>query len=45
MAYVELIDWSERYPQLSSLELCYLESTVCHMCGGQKEIGTLHNHG
>lgn len=35
---LELIDWSERYPQESSLQIAVRQSTVC-TCGKNKEIG------
>lgn len=36
----ELIDWSERCPNESSLEIAFRQSTVCR-CGGAKEIGVM----
>jgi hypothetical protein len=35
---LELIDWSERYPNESSREIAIRQSTLC-LCGRGKEIG------
>lgn len=35
---MELIDWSERYPELTPFQLAVLESTYC-LCGKPKPIG------
>ncbi len=35
---LELIDWSERYPEESALQIALRQSTVC-TCGKAKEIG------
>ena len=35
---LEFIDWSERYPEESSLQIAVRESTYC-LCGKRKEIG------
>lgn len=35
---IELIDWSERYPDASALEIATIQSTYC-LCGQHKEIG------
>ncbi len=35
---IRLIDWSERFPQESSLQIAVRQSTVC-LCGQQKNIG------
>jgi hypothetical protein len=35
---LELIDWSERFPQESSFQIAVRQSTVC-LCGQQKNIG------
>jgi hypothetical protein len=35
---IELIDWSEQYPNESSLQIAVRQSTYC-LCGKQKEIG------
>jgi DNA-directed RNA polymerase beta' subunit len=38
---LELIDWSERYPNESALQIAIRQSTYC-LCGKAKEIG--HGH-
>jgi hypothetical protein len=35
---MELIDWSERYPEATSRQLAVIESTYCP-CGNPKQIG------
>ncbi len=35
---LELIDWSERFPNESSLQIAIRQSTFCR-CGKPKEIG------
>jgi hypothetical protein len=38
MRLLELIDWSERFPNESSWEIAIRQSTLC-LCGRQKQIG------
>ncbi len=38
METLELIDWSEKFPNESSLQIAIRQSTFCP-CGKQKEIG------
>src|SRR5205809_158525 len=38
METLELIDWSEKFPNESSLQIAIRQSTYC-LCGKQKEIG------
>jgi hypothetical protein len=37
---LEMIDWSERFPQASSRDIAIRQSTIC-LCGKCKEIGVM----
>jgi hypothetical protein len=38
-----LIDWAERFPNETSKEIAFRQSTICHCCGKQKQIGQMES--